>query len=623
MTPFSHIQSIHPMKTHTGSSSVAPAAPTVGRRFATLLALVALTLGLAAPPARAATANPPGQMSYQGFLTDANGNPLGSPSPTNTTVIFRIYDASSAGAKKWSEQQVVTIDKGYFTVLLGQGSQVGTETFSSDLTSVFTGADVSDRYLEMQVGGTSGTIIAPRIQFLPVSYAFLARNANALVSPNGASLVTTANGALTVNGTVTATTVTATTVTATSFSGSFSGSGANLTGLTAAQIPNLDAGKITTGTFADARIPSLAASKVTSGSFADAQIPSLNASKITAGTLPVSRGGTGSSSQNFVDLSNSQYSIGGNKSFANWIGIGTGSSNLLAPLVVAGISTRNLTGNYFDVNTGVNQLSTKNNTASYVSIKSEWFVEAFGFTAVSDQRIKDIVRGSESSTDLETIQKLQVTDYRMKDRVQSGDIIHKGLIAQEVQNLIPEAVQKGQNYIPNVYAAAKTVKFDNGSKTLSITLDKAHEMSAGDMARLIGDFGTRELPVCAVTDAKTFVVGPVETAVDRVFVYGKRVDDFLSVDYNRVFTTGIGAIQELAKKQGELTRQVEALRQSEARIAELELKASRVDVLEQKAGKVDALERKLAELEKLVARVTGPQLADRPAAVTPTTESGK
>ena len=563
-------------------------------------------------------AKPPTQLTYQGFLTDGSGVPFGNTTPVNKTIIFRIYDASSAGAKKWSEQQVVTIDKGYFTVLLGQGSPVGTETFSSDLTSVFTGADVSDRYLEMQVGGTSGTIIAPRIQFLPVSYAFLARNANALVSPNGASLVTTANGALTVNGTVTATTVTAT-----SFSGSFSGSGANLTGLTAAQIPNLDAGKITTGTFADARIPSLAASKVTSGSFADAQIPSLNASKITAGTLPVSRGGTGSSSQNFVDLSNSQYSIGGNKSFANWIGIGTGSSILLAPLVVAGISTRNLTSNYFDVNTGVNQLSTKNNTASYVSIKSEWFVEAFGFTAVSDQRLKDIVRRSESSTDFETIQKLQVTDYRMKDRVQSGDIIHKGLIAQEVQNLIPEAVQKGQNYIPNVYAAAKTVKFDNGSKTLSITLDKAHEMSAGDMARLIGDFGTRELPVCAVTDAKTFVVGPVETAVDRVFVYGKRVDDFLSVDYNRVFTTGIGAIQELAKKQGELTRQVEALRQSEARIAKLELKASRVDVLEQKAGKVDALERKLAELEKLVARVTGPQLADRPAAVTPTTESGK
>lgn len=64
----------------------------------------------------------------------------------------------------------------------------------------------------------------------------------------------------------------------------------------AARIPSLDASKITSGTFADARIPSLAASKITSGTFADARIPNLNASKITAGTLPVARGGTGKTS---------------------------------------------------------------------------------------------------------------------------------------------------------------------------------------------------------------------------------------------------------------------------------------------------------------------------------------
>lgn len=63
--------------------------------------------------------------------------------------------------------------------------------------------------------------------------------------------------------------------------------------LAAARIPSLDASKVTSGTFADARIPSLAASKITSGTFADARIPNLNASKITAGTLPIARGGTG------------------------------------------------------------------------------------------------------------------------------------------------------------------------------------------------------------------------------------------------------------------------------------------------------------------------------------------
>lgn len=72
----------------------------------------------------------------------------------------------------------------------------------------------------------------------------------------------------------------------------------------AARIPALDASKVTSGTFAAARIPSLDASKITSGTFAvdrvptltAAKIPSLDASKIGSGTLPVSRGGTGKTS---------------------------------------------------------------------------------------------------------------------------------------------------------------------------------------------------------------------------------------------------------------------------------------------------------------------------------------
>lgn len=66
--------------------------------------------------------------------------------------------------------------------------------------------------------------------------------------------------------------------------------------LDAARVPNLDASKITSGTFAAARIPSLDASKITSGTFADARIPNLNTSKLTAGTLGVARGGTGKTS---------------------------------------------------------------------------------------------------------------------------------------------------------------------------------------------------------------------------------------------------------------------------------------------------------------------------------------
>ena len=49
--------------------------------------------------------------------------------------------------------------------------------------------------------------------------------------------------------------------------------------LDAAEIPNIDASKITTGSLGADRIPSLAASKIGSGTFADARIAASNVSQ--------------------------------------------------------------------------------------------------------------------------------------------------------------------------------------------------------------------------------------------------------------------------------------------------------------------------------------------------------
>jgi hypothetical protein len=59
--------------------------------------------------------------------------------------------------------------------------------------------------------------------------------------------------------------------------------------ITASDVPNLDASKITSGTINASRMPNLDAGKVNSGSFSTSRIPNLDASKITSGTLNAAR----------------------------------------------------------------------------------------------------------------------------------------------------------------------------------------------------------------------------------------------------------------------------------------------------------------------------------------------
>src|SRR6516165_9474326 len=124
------------------------------KRTTISLVLVGLALALVPLPSHALpTPNPPGQISYQGFLTDANGLPLATNKPINYNVIFRIFNASTSGNLLWAEQQVVTVDRGYFTVMLGNGSAISGAPNTNNLSTVFYGSDASDRYLEMTVQG--------------------------------------------------------------------------------------------------------------------------------------------------------------------------------------------------------------------------------------------------------------------------------------------------------------------------------------------------------------------------------------------------------------------------------------------------------------------------------------
>ena len=219
------------------------------------------------------------------------------------------------------------------------------------------------------------------------------------------------------------------------------------------------------------------------------------------------------------------------------------------------------------------------------------------FIAKSDKRIKEVVGPSDSRADLELINRLRVTDYRMKDRLVDGSGIHKGLIAQEVEAIIPEAVSRTLGFIPDIYKAAVKTTFDADQKTLTLEMAEPHKLAVGDKIQIYADKETIENEVISVTSPTTFSV-EASSSADRAFVYGRQVDDFRAVNYDRIFITAVGALQQMKKDQDAQIRvRDEKIAALEERLATLESQAKQVADLEAKDQARDA---KLAAIEKLL-----------------------
>jgi hypothetical protein len=170
------------------------------------------------------------------------------------------------------------------------------------------------------------------------------------------------------------------------------------------------------------------------------------------------------------------------------------------------------------------------------------------FDAFSDARHKKLRSYSNGKTDLSLLNQLKVSNYTFIDTVGKGTKMQMGFIAQQVETVVPEAVNRIQDYIPSVYDMAKSMVYDANAHTLRITTHEPHDFQAKDEIKLITIDKEHKVKVESIIDTNTFVISNWEKSVDKLFVFGKRVDDFRTVDYDRLFTLGISSIQELSRR---------------------------------------------------------------------------
>ncbi|MCO6358757.1 LamG-like jellyroll fold domain-containing protein [Roseivirga pacifica] len=197
----------------------------------------------------------------------------------------------------------------------------------------------------------------------------------------------------------------------------------------------------------------------------------------------------------------------------------------------------------------------------YTSILASAIIMGSGFVAISDVRTKELLGSTSGIDDLSNLLKLKVRDYEYIDFIQQGTAPKKGLIAQEVQEVFPQAVSaENTDFIPDIYAMATDVGWHPETQHLNVSLEKTHDLKVGDKVRLIADKGFEEKEVVTIPDHKSFVVADWEKPVEKLFVFGKEVHDFHTVDYDQVAMLGVSAIQTLHAEVEDLKKENESLK---------------------------------------------------------------
>ena len=197
-----------------------------------------------------------------------------------------------------------------------------------------------------------------------------------------------------------------------------------------------------------------------------------------------------------------------------------------------------------------------------ISISAQSNITASEFDAFSDARIKDIESVSKSSPDLETLNKIEITNYTLKDKIKNGNRPFKKVIAQQVETVYPQVVSRHVDFIPNVYQLTDKInKTDSG---YILQFDNGHHLSkAAKRIKLLtsNDNSMKQYDIISILSDKEVLINAANLKGDKVFVYGEEVSDFRTVDYEGLTTLNISATQELSKLLQQQQKEIEALKQ--------------------------------------------------------------
>jgi hypothetical protein len=249
-----------------------------------------------------------------------------------------------------------------------------------------------------------------------------------------------------------------------------------------------------------------------------------------------------------------------------YVGIGTASPSV--PLHVSSYAYYAYTtyisesynggyGYYIYYNGGTTQWT---NYGTNFSIYARYAIISSTYTVgASDERIKTNIKPIQNA--LSKIQQLNVVSYDRIDYKERG--ADAGVLARNVQNVLPRAVHVSVYTLPNIYATA-THRVFNDMILITVPCTDSNIKEGCKVKLMIMTSPTNEIEYESVMvnwTGSSFEVKPWDdySVTDNVFVYGVEVNDFLNVDKEQIGILAAGAVKELSYKVEEQAQQIQSL----------------------------------------------------------------
>ena len=231
------------------------------------------------------------------------------------------------------------------------------------------------------------------------------------------------------------------------------------------------------------------------------------------------------------------------------------------------------------------------------SIKSQYTIQCSALLIYSDRRIKENIRDISDNSSLQKLRDLPCVYYEYIDKMGKGFGTEIGFIAQDVMEHIPLAVSLDKEFIPNelrvIEPVWETITDLSGNETFKLTISDL-DVSGNTNYRFYvnNGEGTEKLKeISSLEDEpKSFIF---DKKWDKIFLYGKEVDDFHTIDKSKIFAMAFSATQEIDRIQQQekikLEEQTTKLIEQETKLATAEEKLTEQEekLIEQEAKLIE------------------------------------